>query len=240
MARPFLATVLLLTVSLAGCAGTEEGGDGSASVYVKDAPADDFAELHVVFTEVRVHAAGGEGDGDEGQPDDADPLGDEGEDGAPDSADGNATGDSEADGNSTAGWRVVFESSSGVDVDLLNASGRRAAFLGEADLPAGRYTQIRVVVTEAYGVTHNGSRVDIEVSSGTLKLVQAFTVEAGMESRIVLDIDLERALHQQGNGAWRLTPVIGNTVVDVVEDGESGEEAAQEGEVVELEGDSAE
>ncbi|MFA5943399.1 MAG: DUF4382 domain-containing protein [Candidatus Thermoplasmatota archaeon] len=218
-ASALLAATLSLAFLLAGCSSS--GGDGSASVYVKDAPTDEFDEIHVVFTKVEVHAAGDDGD-------DAD-----------DSED-STTDDNETDGdddNSTAGWRTLFEDSAGVDVDLLNASGTHAAFLGEADLPAGKYTQLRITVTEAYGID-NGTRVPITVSSGTLKLNHPFDVEEAAETRIVLDIDLDRSLHQQGGGAWRMTPVVGSVEAEEVDDEESGEDASEEGEIEDLEDDA--
>lgn len=206
--KPTLLALLLAGALLPGCFGD---GQGSASVYVKDAPTDEFDEIHVVFTKVEVHAAGG---GDDESDDD--------------NASSNQT--------SSAGWRTLFDNASGADVDLLNASGARAAFLGEADLDAGKYTQIRVHVLEAYGI-QNGTRINITVSSGVLKLIHPFDVEADKETRIVLDFDLDRSLRQQGpDGAWRMTPVVGTVSADVVDDDASGEEAGDEvGEIKEIE-----
>ncbi len=215
--RPILAGLVLLAALTSGCAASE--GDGSASVYVKDAPTDEFDEIHVVFTKVQVHAAGS-ADGEEDDEDD-------GTDGN-ETDDGNETGD-----GSSAGWKVLFSSSSGVDVDLLNASGAQAAFLGEADLAAGRYTQLRVTVEEAYGMA-NGTKVPLTLSSGTLKLNHPFTVKADAETRLVLDFDLDGSLHQQGNGAWRMTPVVGSVSAEEVDDASSGDEAAQPGDVEDI------
>lgn len=206
--RSALAALVLLAAFTAGCAA---GGDGSASIYVKDAPTDEFDEIHVVFTKVEVHAAGDGGDDDD-------------EDGD----DGNGTD------NATAGWKVLFSDASGVDVDLLNATGSQAAFLGEADLAAGRYTQLRVTVKSAYGVD-NGTQVPLTLSSGTLKLNHPFTVKADAETRLVLDFDLDGSLHQQGNGAWRMTPTVGSVTADEVDDSESGEESAEPGDVEDVE-----
>ncbi len=196
MLRPSTTLPLgLLTVALlAGCTGD---GEGSASVFVKDAATDDFSEVHLNFTRVQVHEAG-------------------------------------TDENGTAGWTTLFENATGQDVDLLNATGDRAAFLGEADLAAGRYTQIRVEVADAYGVLTDGSTVPITVSSGTVKVVRSFTVEADRESRIVIDFDLDRSLREQGQGEWRLTPVVGKATVEVVEDASSGDEESEPGEVTEV------
>ncbi len=191
VAKAAFPAMLVLLSALSGC--TAEG-TGSASIYVKDAPTDEFAEIHVVFTEVRVHASGN------------------------------------ASENATAGWMTLVEDADGIDVDLLNASGDRAAFLGEEDLQAGKYTQIRITVAEAYGIDHDGARHDFTVPSGTLKLNRPFTIEADQETRIILDFDLDASLKENPQG-WRMTPKVGRTLVEIVEDSESGAEAHQEGEI---------
>lgn len=203
---------LAMLVGVAGLAGCVTDGEGSASIYVKDAPTDEFDEIHVLFSAVEVHYAGNGSDEDDGNETDA--------------MDGNET--DEDDGE----WRTIVESESGIDVDLLNASGTRSAFLGEADLEAGTYTQIRVHVIEAYGI-EDGERSDFFVPSGTLKLVRSFEVQADQETKITLDFDLDRSLKQTGNGQWILTPVVGMTYVEVVEDDESGEDVHQEGDIQE-------
>jgi hypothetical protein len=231
-----MAFALALAAALAGCTtpaseddGGSPGGQGSVSAYVKDAPSDDFREVHLVFTQVQVHRSSGGGNETDS------------------TATGTATGISTAVGNTTvtasvnatatsadtqgAGWITVFSDPAGVDVDLLNTTGARAAFLGEADLSAGRYQQIRVTVEEAYGVDHNGTRHDITVSGGTVRSVRPFEVEPGQETRLTVDIDLDRSLRQQGNGQWRLTPVIGQTFTAVVEDEASGEDESRPGDV---------
>ena len=244
MAFRALPVALLIALALSGCSQStnDDGGDsatggtGSASAYVKDAPSDDFAEVHVVFTEVAVHRSGGSGSN------------------ATSTAVGTSTGLSTSVGNTTvsgsvnatatsnstvtndgsgseAGWVVLFSDASGVDVDLLNTTGARAAFLGEADLAAGHYQQVRITVTEAYGIDHDGNRTNITVSSGTLRSVKSFEVEDGEETRVTIDIDLEKSLKQTGNGQWRLTPVIGKTSAAVVDDESSGEDSAEPGEV---------
>lgn len=205
--------------------------EGSASVYLKDAPADDFREVHVVITEVAIHRSAGEANGTTSATGtttgSANGTADNGTVSLSASASATGTGSPGAE----AGWIVVLSDAEGVDVDLLNTTGARAAYLGEAELDAGRYQQVRIEVAEAYGVTHDGERVNITVSSGTLRVTGGFEVVAGNETRVTVDIDLERSLREQGSGAWRLTPVIGRTTAAEVEDASSGEEAAEPGEV---------
>jgi hypothetical protein len=242
--RPLpVALVLTLAFVLAGCSQPDEddggsgaSGTGSASAYVKDAPSDDFREVHVVFTEAKLHRSGsGDETGSTGV----------GTATATSTAVGNttlsasvsvtsapnSTTTTSSDAGSQAGWIVLFSDAAGVDVDLLNTTGARAAFLGEEDLEAGHYQQIRIVVKEAYGITRDGERKEITVSSGELRSVRSFTVEADQETRITIDIDLEKSLKQSGNGQWRLSPVIGKTTAEVVDDESSGEDTAQPGDV---------
>jgi hypothetical protein len=237
MAIRALPVALLIALALAGCStsndadGGDSGGTGSASAYVKDAPSDAFAEVHVVFTQVSVHRSGGD-DSDSNMTTSMGISTSVGNTTVSGSVNATATSaNSTSDPGSEAGWIVLFSDASGVDVDLLNTTGARAAVLGEADLEAGHYQQVRITVKEAYGIGHDGNRTEITVSSGTLKSVKSFEVEADEETRITIDIDLEKSLKQSGNGQWRMTPVIGKTSAAVVDDGSSGEESSQPGDV---------
>ncbi|HUR63419.1 MAG TPA: DUF4382 domain-containing protein [Candidatus Thermoplasmatota archaeon] len=112
-----------------------------------------------------------------------------------------------SDGNSSAGWTQVF-SGAGTDVNLMNASGAKAAFLGESGLPAGKYQQVRLTASSAYGVGMDGARIAIALPAKELKVVKGFKVEAGKETQLVLDVDLEKSL-KEGKDGWELKPVIG-------------------------------
>lgn len=353
MARPLAAILVLTALALAGCTASDDGGAGpgdgpgggngtgtttvgsggigSASAYLKDAPADDFAEVHVMVTAACVHRSGGTdgatttagngtttgngtagngtggpttsgtstssatttsasgtrtGDGSsngtdpcmgpsaqgqgqgQGRQGGSGPTGTVGTcaartgttatmtttgattagngtgnttgNGTTATGSGTATWSTSASpgtttsgaGSGSSGWVVLFSDPAGLDVDLLNTTGARAAFLGEASLAAGSYQQVRIEVCAAWGITHDGQNVTIEVASGTLRSVRSFTVPAGQESRITVDLDLDRSLREQGNGQWRLTPVVGKTTVATVADASSGEDTAQPGEVV--------
>lgn len=236
--RVLLMAAVVLAGPLAGCATT---GDGSASLYVKDAPTDEFSEVHVVFTKAYVHQ-GGEEDGNETDGDGAD--GRPSEQGGQGGSGGQTTaaslaqhqqrGGQDNQFREAAGWIELASDADGIDVNLLNATGTKAAFLGEANLSAGTYTQIAVVVQDAYGIDDNGSRVDITVPSGIGRVVRSFQIEAGQETQIVIDLELDRALTESSQG-WKLTPVFGKTSTRTVDDAESGSDAHEPGEVAEVE-----
>ncbi len=234
--KVLLISAVLLASGLAGCA---TGGDGSASLYVKDAPTDEFDEIHVVFTNAYVHQGGDEDEGDDGE--DGAPEDDGGQGGPPgtesrtglEAQQRQQQGGSTAQFNEQAGWIELAADPDGIDVDLLNATGTRAAFLGEANLSAGLYTQIAVVVADAYGIDENGDRVEITVPSGIGRVVRSFNISADQETQIIIDLELDRALTESGDG-WKLTPVFGKTTTRTVDDDESGEEAHEPGEVAEV------
>ncbi len=163
-----LAIPCVFVFVLTALAGCSSGGDGSASVYVKDAVSNDFREVHLVITQVSIHQS--------------------------------------SDGNESAGWKVLF--SGNVDVNLMNATGTKAAFLGQADIPSGKYQQMRITASSAYGIDNSGARVEIGLPNKELKVVKGFKVESDKETQLVLDIDLEKSIKAKGTG-WEFKPVIG-------------------------------
>ncbi len=257
-AKIALVALMTLTVPLAGCVAD---GEGSASVYMKDAPTDEFQEIHVVLTAAYIHEGGDENDDENDDEEDGENGLDDGEEGADGGAANGQDGDisdRDADGqpggmaavatpqhgdragdgqanqfNEDAGWIQLVDAPDGLDIDLLNATGTRAAFLGEANLSAGTYTQIAVVVQDAYGIDENDTRVEMSVPSGIGRVVRSFEVDAGSETQIILDLDLDRALVETSQG-WKLTPVFGQTQVNTVEDDESGEDVHEPGETAEV------
>lgn len=205
---------------------------GDATAYVKDAPTDEFREIWLTFDEVEVHYAGnGTDEADDGN-DTADAN--ETDDGnQTDSDDGNQTSD--ANETDDGEWRTLFDGTR--SVNLLNFSEDDSrAFLGDAELTVGRYTQIRVNVTDAWGIDNEtGERENITVSSGTVKVVRSFEVTANDTTQIVVDVDLDQSLHQQGggpdgDGPWRLTPVVGMVAVDHVDEDPRADQADGAGE----------
>jgi hypothetical protein len=96
--------------------------------------------------------------------------------------------------------------------------------LGVGTLPAGHYTQIRVVVLAAALYFDNpstgdpcastivapaGRRVVVDVPSGEVKLNREFDIVAEANTVIVIDFDGEKSVTDLGNGRYQMTPVIG-------------------------------
>lgn len=101
--------------------------------------------------------------------------------------------------------------------------------LGTGPLPAGGYTQVRLVVQGAKLYFDNpsvgpacspaitapaGAMADLRIPSGEVKLNRGFTLAAGNTTTMVIDFDGDKSIHQTGNGTYMMSPVIGITRVD--------------------------
>jgi len=186
------AIAIILAAGLAtvtACGGSPSGPSGSSgtlNVRVTDAPFDDARAVLVTFSEVSVHRAD-----------------------APDSSWSTLPF---ADGGSTR------------TCDLKKLQGAREDLLGVGSLTAGHYTQIRLTVAGArlYFDTEStgpacaavipapaGNNATVEVSSGQVRLNRQFTIAEGGATTMLLDVDGGASIHEQGNGRFRMTPVIG-------------------------------
>jgi hypothetical protein len=192
----FLLASLLTAFSLAGCAADEEeGGTGRVSFAVTDAPTDDYSYVNVTFSRAAIHRSG----------DGADSDGNETADGNA-TADGNGTAD---DGNgSGAGWITIVNTTRTVDLLALHRNNT-AETLGFADIEAGHYQQIRFYVDSVTAVKKSdGSTVTMTVPSGVIKTSGSFTVTAGGNTTITVEIDLDQSIKCNNQGC-RFTPHIG-------------------------------
>ena len=113
------------------------------------------------------------------------------------------------------GWSTVAEEPS--TFELLALEGVEAV-LGEADLPAGRYTQVRLSVP-AVDVERGAEMVSAEVPSDKIKLVGTFVLEPGVTTWITLDFDAEKSLVERGPNGFLFKPVIKMSVGDPGEQG---------------------
>jgi hypothetical protein len=100
----------------------------------------------------------------------------------------------------------------------------RQDVLGVGTLPAGHYTQVRLVVSSATLYFDNpsdgppcaatiqapaGRSAAVEISSGEVKLNRQFDVGESGATSMLIDFDGDRSVTETGNGRFRMTPVIG-------------------------------
>lgn len=163
---------------LSGCMGG--GGEGNLAVKATDAPGniDDFQSLTVTIATIKVHKAGESGEGD---------------------SEGNETG---------AGWTSFAVDTDRQDFDLVQLLNGNTTQLMNESLPEGRYTQIRLIATEATGVLDNGTSVVVRVPNNSLKIVKGFEIADGKTTTFVADINVVK----DGNG-YKLSPVVGHSTV---------------------------
>ncbi len=82
-------------------------------------------------------------------------------------------------------WQTVFEGSK--TFDLLKLNGAKE-LIGQEEIPAGKYTQVRLNVSKV-SLIEGGQEKPVKVPSGKIKLVKNFEVTEGQETEIVIDFD---------------------------------------------------
>jgi len=107
--------------------------------------------------------------------------------------------------NDTNGtWIVVTNESQTFDlIQIQNAT----EFLGEVNLTAGWYTQIRLFVEEAL-VTIDDIQYDLKISSKNVKLITPWLVQDNETLTLTLDFDVQKSVHETGNGKYIMRPTI--------------------------------
>lgn len=113
------------------------------------------------------------------------------------------------------GWLTVIDEE--ITFELLALEGVEAV-LGSAELPVGKYTQVRLSVPEVL-IEKDGELFTAEVPSGTIRLVGTFEVEADTKTFISLDFDVDKSLVDRKRQGFLFKPVI---KLAVGEPGESG------------------
>lgn len=124
-----------------------------------------------------------------------------------------------AAGEADAGWQEIVLAPAR-RVDLLTLTNGVLMELGQADLPAGRYTQLRLVLAENDAanplansvVPSGGAEVALTTPSAQqsgLKIDVGLEVPAGQEADFVLDFDACKSVVRRGNsGQYNLKPVL--------------------------------
>lgn len=224
---PFFITLLGIIV-LTSCDSLlssmdDEPGSATFNVLLTDAPFpfDLVEEANVTITEVQLVPADAEDDeGEESEQGDNSgnsENGENGNNGEDDSDDGEGNADEEdneqdeGDGDDDDEGIITLKSTWGDDgsesisYDLLELrNGITADLVSGADIPAGTYYQVRLIVDEeATLVATDGSTYDLKIPSGTQTGVKIqldnLEVGADAEKTLVLDFNLEDSFVARGN-----------------------------------------
>jgi hypothetical protein len=97
--------------------------------------------------------------------------------------------------------------------NLLALTNGKDTLLSDAQIPAGRMSQIRLVLgTNNYAITKTGERIELTTPSAQqsgLKVQVNQTLTGGMLYRLILDFDAAKSVVQAGNsGKYILKPVL--------------------------------
>ena len=119
------------------------------------------------------------------------------------------------------GWSEIILSPAR-KINLLDLTNGAFDSLGETPLPAGHYTQIRLVLAanDASSPPNNsvvlssgapGGEIALDTPSAVqsgIKLIHGFNVAGGQRVDLVLDFDACKSVVKRGNGSYLLKPVI--------------------------------
>ena len=127
---------------------------------------------------------------------------------------------SDAASHSDGGWSEITLNPAR-KINLLDLTNGELDFLGETAVPAGHYTQLRLMLAANTGSSPVSNSVVLSSAPGTqialrtpsavqsgLKVVHGFDVAAGQRVDLVLDFDACKSVVALGNGGFLLKPVI--------------------------------
>jgi hypothetical protein len=192
-----LLTILISTVAFTACNTNSGTGTGTMKVSLTDAPAA-YDEVNIEIRQVLVNQ-----DEDAEEPDDNGEDNDEGEE----------DGDEEDNG-----WYSILDDS--MTVNLLDYQNGNTLELGETELEAGQYNQIRLILGDNNNVVIDGETYNLSTPSAQqsgFKLLVNATVEEDQVYELVIDFDASQSIVETGNGNYILKPVL--RTVDLEEQG---------------------
>lgn len=109
-----------------------------------------------------------------------------------------------------AGWTDLDLFRTGI-YNLLNFQNGIDTLLAAQDIPAGKISQIRLVLGTNNSVIKNGVKYSLEIPSGQqsgLKLNLQAELTANITYRLWIDFDASRSIVETGSGKFQLKPVI--------------------------------
>jgi len=147
---------------------------------------------------------------DESEDDDADEEGEsETDEEREEESESAASADDDDDSEGEGRW--ITREVNGTSIDLTELQGANATLLENFSVPAGEYTQVRLVVGEINATLTDGSDQRVKLPSGRLKLNKPFTLGPNTSVDFVFDI----TVHKAGNsGKYILKPVAGESGTD--------------------------
>ena len=110
--------------------------------------------------------------------------------------------------NKESGWFTIVNESQTFDLLALQ---NVTALLGEKNLTAGKYTQIRLTVESGVIIINASGNIEehtLQVPSNKIKLIHPFIISENVTTVLILDFFVDQSIHQTGNGKFMLKPTI--------------------------------
>ena len=116
-----------------------------------------------------------------------------------------------------SGWITLTDvENEGTTVDLL-ALRFSEELLGEKEVPAGKYTQLRMKLTDAWVEDWEGNTIKFTVPSSKLKSQKNFQVPSGVVTELVMDLDvLEFIRWKENQNEYKMRPTAFRVIPRVV------------------------
>ena len=117
---------------------------------------------------------------------------------------------SETAGEQDKGWTELNSTNKGL-YNLLELTGGVSALLAEGEFPAGKISQIRLVLGDDNSIVVDGEEMALNTPSAQqsgLKLNVHATLEEGITYELLLDFDAAHSIVAAGENKFNLKPVI--------------------------------
>ena len=110
----------------------------------------------------------------------------------------------DANATNETGWFTIVKEEK--TFDLIKIKDVKE-FLGNSELKAGKYTQVRLNVDKAL-VTIDGTEYDLTIPSKTVKLVKPFNIVENQTTTLTLDFDAKESINSAGKDKYIMNPTI--------------------------------
>ncbi|MFC1950754.1 DUF4382 domain-containing protein, partial [Chloroflexota bacterium] len=186
------------TSPLAPADEPESTSTGIVKINVTDAPArEEVKSIMVTISEVSVHMAGAEQE-QEQQQNEGDQVQEQEQ-------------EQQQSQQGQGGWLPIHIADDDKYFDLFAIAGIEQ-FLGESEVMAGKYTQVRLTIETVEVALGDGKLQPATVPSGVLKFTRPFDVVEGEITEILIDFDAEKSVTVTGAGKILVKPVVKLTV----------------------------
>jgi hypothetical protein len=109
--------------------------------------------------------------------------------------------------NGEAGWLPLDILAGNETFDLLQIQGIEEV-LAVTELEPGKYTQIRMTISNVQVRLGDGNLTDVILPSGKLKFVRPFDIVENQTTALLFDFDAEKSVNVIGSGQIMFKPVI--------------------------------